>query len=456
MTDRITLNLGLRYEFYTIPKDANGFDSELRNIFTDTAFTVGGPFAKNPSLHNIAPRLGFAWDVHGDGRVALRGGAGMYHDTDGPFNSSFGISNFSPPFAPTTTINNPTFPQPALTGGTITASARTLDYNIKQPYGVTYNVSLQHELRGGLVAMVGYAGSTGRNLITAIEGNPNVPQLLADGTEFFPAVAVRRNPAFANIDYRTNGGRSSYNSLQAAIQKRFSQGYQFQVSYTLGKAMDNTQAQLAADANNSSVYPQDPYNRDDDWARTDFDIRHILTANFVWELPRQNGNWLIGGWQLNGIVTTRSGVPFTPALGGTNWSRSGNTSGQDRPNLRPGVDPDSLILGEPNQYFDPSGFVLQPAGFLGNAGRNILTGPKYLMTNLSLVKNNKLSFLGSGGGLQLRLEVFNLLNHANFATPSRTVFAAAAENEAPLPTAGQITRTVTTSRQLQLGIKLLF
>src|SRR5262245_12398648 len=367
ITDRVTLNLGLRYEFYTMPRDANGFDSALQNLFTDTAFTVGGPFAKNPSLHNIAPRLGFAWDMHGDGRASVRGGAGMYYDTDGPFNSAFGISNFSPPFASTTTINNPAFPQPALSGGAITVSPRTLDYNIKQPYGVTYNASFQQELRGGLVGMVGYAGSSGRNLLTAIEGNPFVPQILPDGTEFFPAGAPRRNPAWANIDYRTNGGKSQYHSLQAVVQKRFSHGYQFQVSYTLGKARDNTQAQLAADANNSSVYPQDPYNRDDDWARTDFDIRHILTTNFVWELPGQNKNWLIGGWQLNGIVTSRSGVPFTPALGGTNWSRSGNTSGQDRPNLRPGVDPDSLITGNPNQYFDPSGFELQPQGFLGNA-----------------------------------------------------------------------------------------
>jgi len=456
ITDRVTLNLGLRYEFYTIPRDANGFDSELRNIFTDTAFTVGGPFATNPSTHNFAPRLGFAWDVNGDGRMSVRGGAGVYYDTDGPFNSSFGISNFSPPFAATTTINNPAFPQPALTGGTLTVSARTLDYNIRQPYGLTYNVSGQRELRGGLVAMIGYAGSSGHNLITAIEANPAVPQIAADGTKFFPLNAPRRNPAFNNIDYRTNGGHSLYNSLQTVVQKRFSHSYQLQVSYTLAKAMDNTQAQLAADANNSSVYAQDPYDRDAEWARTDFDVRHVMSTNFVWELPGQKSNWLAGGWQLNGIVTARSGVPFTPALGGTNWSRSGNTSGQDRPNLSPGVDPNSLILGDPNHYFDASGFVLQPAGFLGNAGRNILTGPSYFMTNMSIVKNNRLDALGSGGALQLRLEVFNVLNHANFATPSRTVFAAAAPGESPLPTAGQITRTVTTSRQLQLGIKLLF
>ncbi len=455
-TERVTLNLGLRYEFFTIPADRNGFDTTLHDVFTDPTFTVGPPFASNPSLKNLAPRFGFAWDVAGDGRMAIRGGAGVYHDTDGPYNSSFGISNFSPPFAATTTIANPAFPRPPLDGGAVTQSARTLDYHIKQPYGITYNASVQRETVGGLVAMVGYAGSRAHNLMTAIEGNPNVPEIRADGTKFFPARGVRRNPNFGPIDYRTNGGRSDYHSLQASVQKRFARGYQVQVSYTLSKAMDNTQAQLSADANNSSVYPQDPYDRERDWARAEFDVRHVLTANFMWELPGEADHPLLGGWQVNGIVTSRTGVGFTPALGGTNWSRSGNTSGQDRPNLKPGVDVDSLIRGGPDQYFDPNGFVLQPAGYLGTAPRNTLTGPGFLMTNLSLVKNTRLGLLGSGGGLQIRFEVFNLFNHPNFATPSRTVFSAAVEGESPLPNAGRITRTVTTSRQLQLGVKLLF
>src|SRR5207247_10679474 len=106
---------------------------------------------KNPSLRNWAPRLGFAWDVTGDGRTAVRGGAGLYHDTDGPFNSAFGIAAFSPPFAATATINNPAFPRPAsLTAGA--ASARTLDYHVKQPRGVTYTVSVQRELRARITA----------------------------------------------------------------------------------------------------------------------------------------------------------------------------------------------------------------------------------------------------------------------------------------------------------------
>jgi hypothetical protein len=454
-TERLTLNLGLRYEFYTIPSEANGLDTTLRDTLNDRTFTVGEPFGKNPSLGNLAPRLGFAWDATGNGRTAVRGGAGVYHDTDGPFNSAFGIAAFSPPFAATATITNPTFPRPAsLTAGA--ASARTIDYNIRQPYGITYNVNVQRELAGQITATVGYAGSRAYNLMSAIEANPVVPVIQADGSKFFPAGAPRRNTAFGPIDYRTNGGRSEYNSLQLSAQKRFSRRYQLQSSYTLAKATDNLQAQLNADINNSSVYPQDPYDRSLDWARADFDLRHVFQSNFVWDLPGRDGSALLGGWQFNGIVTVRSGVPFTPALGATNWSRSGNTSGEDRPSLRPGANADDLILGDPDHYFDTSAFVLPVQGTFGTAGRNMLTGPTYAMSNVSLVKNTRIGALGSGGQLQLRLEVFNLLNRPNFATPDRVVFAAASANEAPLTTAGRITRTVTSSRQVQLGAKLLF
>ena len=454
-TDRLTLNLGLRYEFYTVPSEMYGLDTTLRNIFTDTTFTVGAPFAGNPSLRNWAPRVGVAWDVNGDGRTAIRAGVGLYHDTDGPFNSAFGVAAFSPPFAATATISNPTFPRPAsLTADA--ASANTLDYNIRQPYGIVFNVSAQREMAAHITATAAYAGSLAYNLMSDIEGNPVVPQIQADGTKFFPAGAPRRNPAFGPIVYGTNGGRSEYNSLQISLQKRFSHRYQLQAVYTLSKAMDNLQSQLVMDANNSSVYPQDPYDRDLDWARSDFDVRHVFSSNFVWDLPGREGHALLGGWQFNGIVALRSGVPFTPALGATNWSRSGNTSGQDRPNLKPGVNLDDVVLGGPDRYFDTSAFVLGPPGFFGNAGRNILTGPDYAMTSVSLVKNTRVGALGAGGQVQIRLEVFNLLNRPNFATPDRVVFAAATVNEAPLATAGRINRTITSARQVQLGVKVLF
>jgi hypothetical protein len=453
----LTLNLGLRYEFYTLPVEVDGLDTALIDILNDTEFTPGALFAENPSLKNFGPRFGFAWDVTGDGRTAVRGGAGLYHDTDGTFNSAFAIAAFSPPFAATQTINNPTFPRPPV-GGSVARTARTLDYNIEQPSGATYNVNVQRELLSDLVVTVGYAGSRGYELISAVEGNPAVPQILSEGTYFFPTPVVRRNPAWGAIDFRTSGGESTYHALQTMVQKRFSNNYQLQASYTLSKVEDNTQAQLGADVNNTSVYTHNPYDRDADRTRADFDVRHVFTSNFVWNLPGREDHPLLDGWQLNGILAVRSGVPFTVVLGsaGGSWTRSGNNSGEDRPNVRSGVNPEDLISGDPDQYFDPSGFELQPQGFLGNAGRNSLTGPRYVSTNLSLVKNTRLAFLGSGGQAQFRLEIFNLLNRANFAVPDREVFAGARAGEEPLPTAGRLTRTVTSARQVQLGVKLLF
>jgi len=456
VTPRLTLNLGARYETFSVPADKNGFDAYLVDIPTSTQTTVGGPFA-NPSRKDIAPRLGFAWDVHGDGRTAVRGGSGIYYDTDGTFNSAFGIAAFTPPFAPAVNLTNPTFPTPAFPANITTAGAlalRTLDYNIKQPRAWTYNVNVQHDLGAGLVAMVGYAGSHGYNLVSAIEGNPVVPVTQADGSLFFPAGAPRRNPAWTSIDLRTSGGHSTYNSLQAQLQKRFSKGYQVQLAYTLSKTMDNTQAQLSVDSVNTSVYAQNPYNPDADWSAAAFDIRHVFSANMTWEVPAVGHTSLLSGWQINSIVSLRSGLPFSPSISTSNYSRSGNTSGEDRPNLcNPGVDPGSLITGDPNHWFDTSAFCLQAPGNLGNTPRDFLRGPGFANVDLSFVKNQS---IGGSQKIQFRLEIFNLFNRANFAVPNRAVFAGAAQNDPVLPTAGQVTRTSNTSRQLQLSAKVTF
>jgi hypothetical protein len=453
---RLTLNLGARYETYSVPAEKNGFDAYLPDLVTSTATVVGGPFA-NPSRGNLAPRVGFAWDVNGNGRTAVRGGTGVYYDTDGTFNSSFGIAAFTPPFAPTVNLQNPSFPTPAFPTSITTAGAlalRTLDYNIAQPRAWTYNVNVQRELGNNMVATIGYAGSRGYNLVSAIEGNPVVPVVQADGSLFFPAGAPRRNPAWTSIDLRTSNGRSTYNSLQAMLQKRFAKGYQLQFSYTLSKTMDNTVAQLNVDSVNTSVYAQNPYDPNADWAAAPFDIRHVFAANATWEIPGPaNRNPLLSGWQVNSIVSLRTGLPFSPSIATSNWSRDGNTSGEDRPNVKPGIDSDSLIIGDPNHWFDTSAFVLQPAGSLGNTPRDFLRGPGFANVDLSFVKNQTL--IGATK-LQLRLEIFNLLNRANFGTPTRTVFAGATATDPVLPTAGQITRTVNSSRQLQLSAKVTF
>jgi hypothetical protein len=456
VSDRITLNLGLRYEPYTVPTDKNGLDAYLPNIATSSATVVGPPFL-NPSKGNIAPRVGFAWDVTGDGRTSVRGGTGIYYDTDGTFNSAFGISAFTPPFAPTVNLTNPTFPTPVFPASITTSGAlalRTLDHNIKQPRAWTYNANIQRELGAGLVATVGYAGSHGYDLVTAVEGNPTVPVVQADGSLFFPVGAPRQNPAWTSIDLRNSGGHSTYNSMQATLQKRFAKGYQVQLSYTLSKTMDDTQAQLGVDSVNTSVYAMNPYNQNADWGPAAFDIRHVFSANGTWEIPGYKQNPLLTGWQINSIVSLHSGLPFSPSIATSNWSRDGNTSGEDRPNLcNPGVDPASLITGDPNHWFNTSAFCLQPAGTFGNTPRDFLRGPGFADVDLSFVKNQP---FGSSQRLQFRLEIFNLLNRANFGTPTRTVFAGATPNDPVLPTAGQITRTTNTSRQLQLSAKVIF
>ena len=201
-------------------------------------------------------------------------------------------------------------------------------------------------------------------------------------------------------------------------------------------------------------YATNPYDRNADWAPAAFDIRHVFSANATWEIPGYRHNPLLSGWQVNSIVSMRSGLPFSPSIATSNWSRSGNTSGEDRPNLcNPGTDPSSLINGDPNHWFDTSAFCLQPAGTLGNTPRDFLRGPGFANVDLSFVKNQTL--YGSSK-LQFRVEIFNLFNRANFGTPIRTVFAGATQNDPVLPTAGQITRTTNTSRQLQLSVKVTF
>ena len=303
--------------------------------------------------------------------------------------------------------------------------------------------------------MVGYAGSRGYDLVNAIEGNPVVPVVRADGSLFFPAGAPRRNPAWSSIDYRMSDGRSTYHALQSSLMKRFRDGYQVQLSYTLSKAMDNADGQLGTDAVTSSVYPQNPYDLEGEWAVASFDARHVFSANATWELPAFRNHAVLGGWQLNGIVSLHTGYPFSPSIQTPNWSRSGNTStnAEDRPSVKPGTDPGKIITGDPNHWFDASAFELQPQGTIGSTPRNFLRGPGFANVDMSLVKNQALA---GSTRLQFRLEVFNVLNRANFAVPTRAVFAGATQNEAPLATAGQVLRTVNSSRQVQLGIKVLF
>jgi carboxypeptidase family protein len=453
-TSRFTLNLGLRYEFFTVPADVKGRDWQVRNVYTDTATTNGPPFL-NPSLKNFAPRVGFAWDMKGDGSTSIRGGAGVYYDTDTTFESALGTTQNTPPLVLLLTLSSPPFPQPppsSFAGGTGTVTPKVLDYHIKQPRSVSYNLNIQRRLWSDLVATVGYAGSSGNHLAGIYEANPNIPQVQSDGSLSFLAGAPRRNPAWSSLPLYTASGQSIYNSLQVSLSKSFSRSYRFQVAYTLSKARDSLQAQLMGDG--GATQPQNPYNRKADWSATNFDARHVFSANLTWTLPSA-GNALLRGWQLNMVTQWRTGNPFSVTVGSAaNWSRSGNTSGPDRPNRNTSFSGRS-VLGDPNRYYNPNAFVLPPQGTFGNVGRNSLFGPGSGTLDLSVVRNIHVSQLGEAGAVQLRAEGFNILNRANFGQPNGKVYTALSATEVPLATAGQIT-TVGPARQVQLGVKILF
>jgi outer membrane receptor protein involved in Fe transport len=468
----LTFNLGLRYEFLTVPNEVTGHGSALRDLQHDDKATLGPPF-RNMSLLNFSPRFGFAWDVTGNGKTAIRGGFAELYDV-GVFGVSFAIAmSGTPPFSSFSSVATPsTFTLPLFfPPSAVGKSLRLIDYNTKQPHMLDYNFTVERQLPGQVGLTLGYAGSRGINIMQVKDGNPTIPQILPEGRKFWTGNDPRVNPNWSAFELHTAAGNSWYNALQFGLNKHLSKGLQFQSSYTWSKLIDETQGQAGADEAVSSVFGVDPSNRHVDRGPADFDLRHNWQFNTIYQLPQPFKGRALGatlnGWRASGILSVQSGFPFTPDLR-TNRSRSGVNAGGagagagsiDHPNLVPGRTVQSIILGGPNRYFDATAFTLQDTGFLGTSGRNILTGPGYTNLDFSLGKNIPIKQLGDSGALEFRGEFFNILNHPNFAMTDafRQVFAGTEKpGDLPLPTAGVITSTgYNRSRQIQFALKLLF
>lgn len=469
---RLTLNGGLRYETTTMPVDIYGRDSALPNIFTDRAPTIG-PLYENPTRKNISPRVGFAWDVFGDGRTSVRGGYGIYFNTNNQQNLIVTVTN--PPATPRIAVafaNNPGCP-PAFPNAPLACafanSIRPVQFNLDNPYLNVYNLSIQRELPWDTVVTLGYAGSRGVHLLRSNDVNTAIPIVRADGSLFFPAGAPRTNTAFSTIELKSSDGDSWYNAMVFEVRKRWDRTFSIQSSYTFSRNIDTTQAStFFSDATNgtTTAFPEFPglnYNK----GLADYHAKHNWVVNFNWDIPFARNltgisKTLLDGWQLTGINVARSGNPLTVFVQ-ANRSRSqwqpslGPGIGRDRASIAPGYTYETAVLGRPEQYFDPAAFRLQPAGTLGNTGRGAFIGPNLRTFDLAAVKNTRLTnWLGESGNLQIRVEAFNLFNRSNFAPPALTVFAGAADNEQPLSTFGRIRSTVTSSRQVQLGLRLAF
>src|SRR6185369_4182614 len=328
---------------------------------------------------------------------------------------------------------------------------RPMQWDIATPRLHVWNVSLQKSLPGAIVATVGYAGSRGTHLLRDSDVNTPVPSIGAGGRPFFAAGVPRPNPAWGTIELKSSDGDSWYRALIVELRRTFRDGVSFQGSYTWSRSVDTTQSStFFSDATNGTTvaFPEviPGYNK----GPSDWDTPHNLVANAIWDAPF--------GWQLSGIFTARSGQPLTVFVQ-NNWSRSqwspsiAPTTGLDRPDLAAGRTPASAVLGRPDQWFDPSAFVLQPQGTLGNSPRGAFRGPDLRTVDVAAVK--RVPLRGTVRA-DLRVEVFNLFNRANFGNPTLIAFAGAAPTEAPLSSFGRIRSTVTSSRQTQLGVRVLF
>jgi hypothetical protein len=456
---RVTLTAGLRYEFMSMPVDTGGRDSALPSLDDRTAST--GRLYEGPDYDNFSPRLGLSWDATGDGRTAVRGGYGLYYATNSSQNLIVTVTN--PPQTPRVVYQNPTFPNPPFERAS-GLSIRPVQWDIETPSIHVWNVNVQREIGAQTAITLGYAGSRGLHLLRSNDLNTAVPTIGADGRPFFAAQAPRRNTAWTTIEAKTSDGDSWYSAFIVDARRRFASGWSLQGAYTWSDSEDTTQAStFFSDATNgtTSAFPEfiPDYNR----GPSDFNVRHNFVANATWDLPWGRNlsgvaGMVLSGWRVSAIGTYRSGYPLTVFVQ-NNRSRSawqpslGPGIGRDRPSYAPGFSAENAVTGDPDQWFNPQAFVLQPAGTFGNVGRGDLEGPDLRTVDLAFVKEAR---PGNDTGLELRLEVFNVFNRANFGVPNLVAFAGAADGEAPLGAFGRIRNTVTSARQLQLGVRFRF
>jgi hypothetical protein len=451
VTSRLTVNAGLRYDFYSNPSEVHGRLSVIRNPVADSGPTIGKVFAGTPA-DLLSPQAGFAWNIFRDGKTVLRGGSGIFRDQFPVI--LFGIDRFLPPFFGINALIFPSFPSPQTAVLTQQLFLIQTTYHPKFPYALQYNLNLEREITRGTILSAGYFGARGNHLTRAGEQNP-----------FEPTLGHRLNSNLPSpLQMVLTDAQSFYNSFQLSVSGQHTDSLSWQVFYTFSHSIDDASNTFLIDAVNEPE-SQDIFNRKGSRGRSGFDIRHNFVGNVLYELPFGRGSWL-RGWQLSGIANVHSNVPFTPVLSFDNADLQSVVIAE-RPNLignpYSGVCPNGGRVGTPACWFNPRAFGLPLPGQFGTAGRNMLRGPGFAEFDMALQKSFQLR---EGMKIMLRAEAFNLLNHPNFGVPSNTqnpialggngdaVFKDLAGDFAN--NAGRIFSTVDTARQIQLGARLVF
>ena len=485
VTRELTLNLGVRYEYVKPIVDKTG---RAATVLIRTPFTPGIPQSGSaetvlagtnglcdkctylPDRNNWAPRIGFAYDISGDGRVALRGGYGVFFNQ---MESNLALQNIlQPPFASFPLVLDSgglgyaSLDSPTCGGACVPEGAGLVlvtDPHLRTPYMQHMDLNVQAQLFHDSVLEVGYVGTLGRKLLQFRDLNQPIfiPGLDQSGTpRSTPANKELRRPypGFSTIAQSTSYGNSNYHSLQASISRRFSGGYTFLAGYTLSKSID-----ISSQFHSGSGSPIDPAIAQDandlraDRGLSSFDMRHRFTISGVFELPFGVGrrflnrrgivDMIFGGWIVSPILVISSGVPLTVRDFTDPCGVSGPFITSCRPNLirEPNLRDDQRSV---DQWLDTSAFSRQPFGSFGNAGRNLVFADGAENLDVALIKKIQLGD-NSNTNLEFRAEVFNLPNHPQFGPPDLDFSSS---------TFGKIFSTArgSTERQIQFGLKLNF
>ena len=511
-----TVNVGLRYEMATAPADVKGMLGRLLTP-TDAAPTVGNPFFANPTLHNFEPRVGFAWDPFNNGKTSIRGGFGLFDILPLAYEYS-NFANNSAPFAPQGNVNNlpqGAFPAGALALATNPGALRVayVEPNPHRNYVEQWNLSIQRQLASNLTATVAYIGNhgvhmefrgddmnagqpiqtsgaflypCGPNGTGPGKGSPCAVGFLPTGTSAIPVKNIL-NSKFGRIDNTNWGGDTEYNALTALVQQNFSHGFQVQGSYTYSKSFDQGSGSYLSDPFNNSISNLFSVNKGLRHSVSDFDVTHNLAINATWILPTPKSftgiaEAALGGWQIGGIFSVRTGLPFTPTIGGDPLGL--NTDDFDFPNRdKSGACATAVNPGNTKNYINLSCFSLPVpipglsgpcvnfgassttglggvpntcANLIGNAGRNSLRGPGLVDLDFSVFKNNYVRRISETFNAQFRAEIFNITNRANFLSPTASTAVFDGNGNPQNGVAGVINGTSTTSRQIQFGLKVIW
>jgi len=496
----LTLNLGLRYEMSTVPSEVHGRLSTLRSP-TDSIPHLGNGLFQNPTLRNFAPRVGFAWDPFGNGRTAVRGGFGMFDVLPLPFLlGQFGI-NVAPFTGNGSVVGLPPGSFPTQAFSTLVSqvgSGTGLEYPYVQPnpkrnYVMQWNLNLQRELTSNLTALVAYVGSRGvHQTFRADDINTTQPTLTSAGYLWPSPIGSGRvlSPNVGRIDTMQWINNSFFDALELQLTKRLSHSFQLQGSYTWGRAIDQGAGTVASDAFVSAIpslfYFLPKYRR----GPADFNVTHNLTVNYIWRIPSSSSlsgslAWATRGWQLGGVFQIRTGLPFTPLIGGDPLGllNSSPFAYPDRltgPGCGKPVNPGNvtnyinlncfalpMVTPAISAQCVPFGFAPPPSpgqppinpgiagtcqNLLGNGGRNEVYGPGLMNLDFSVLKDNKIT---ESVNLQFRAEFFNVLNHSNFNSPiaNSTLFD---QTGASVGGAGALDSTSTSNREIQFALKVIF